>query len=203
VGDSNIYINGERVPCDHGPLCKAEYERIQKTPQPAKIQFDHVHKDVFLDGEYDPFYFNKGKQGHEAWNWNRGLSANCALYTPGAHLKNPDGCNDRFQLAMTRSIGDYFAHPCGVTTEPVVNLKKYDKIPTVYIASDGAFDMIDEKDMWVGKKGTFGVNLLVEKGEEIQTVVEKHVRDLREVAIEFFGKDVDDISVAVFMPFES
>lgn len=202
VGDSNIYINDKRVVCDHSPLSKEENARIQKLPEKVKLQFDHVHKDVFLpSGEYDPFYFNQGKKGHEAWNWKRGITPNCALYTPGAHAKNPDGCPDRFQLAMTRSLGDYFAHPYGVTTEPCVTLKKYTKLPIVYIATDGAFDTINEKDLWIGKNGAFGVDLsnLLKYGS-LQTVVEQHVRDLRVLGTEFFGKDVDDISVAVFMP---
>lgn len=207
VGDSDIYINGERVACDHSPLNPEEWRRIQSVPSALRAHcvFDARGRlDVFLpDGTFNPAHYNASWKN--PWNWNSGIRPNCAKYTPGAYLRT-FGLPQTMQLACTRSIGDYYGHVSGLTCEPAVFVKDTVGCPHITIGSDGAFDTIDDKDTWVFQEGnayTVHINMFHGRAEDasMMDVVEIRVNTLYRLYAEKFGaKHVDDVSLACLHP---
>ena len=210
VGDSDIFVNGACIECDHSPLSRAEYIRLQSFPEKnrLKLTFNCPRSPlVFLEsGEYDPFYYNV-KTPASPWRWNSGITPANAKYNPGSYAKSPDGAWDMINIGMTRSIGDYYGHPYGLTHVPQVTELDHPICPAIFIASDGAWDTIDDQNQWVGEKVTLGGVDLSAKFSKAQkeqgtllSVVEKMVHDLHTLSKEKFGRNVDDITVAVLLP---
>lgn len=209
VGDSDIFVNGECIECDHSPLSKTEWTRLQSYPEASRLQmtFNSARSSlVFLpNGEYNPAHYN-AKWGATPWRWDSGISPANAKYQPGTYAKSPAGTRDITIIGMTRSIGDFYAHPQGMTTEPHVTVADHPTCPSVFIASDGAFDSMNTGNQWVSaKKPLGGVDLSAkyavaqQSGKTIDFVVETLVHDLNGLAKELFGQS-DDISVAVLLP---
>lgn len=200
VGDSDIYINGERVECDHSPLNPEEWRRIQTILPPFRPRcvFDaNSTLDVFLpDGTYNPKHYDA-----TGWKWNSGIRPNCAKYTPGTYLRT-FGLIQNMQLACTRSIGDYYGHITGLTCEPMVFIKDTVECPHITVGSDGAFDTIDSKDKWVFQAGdTYHVHIDLGEKEAMMDAVAARVNLLYTLYAEKFGaKHVDDVSVACLHP---
>ena len=204
VGDSDIYINGEQVACDHSPLNPEEWQRIQSIPLPLRprcVYDAHATLDVFLpDGTFNPKHYDTKTN---AWKWDSGIRPNCAKYTPGAYLRT-FGLAQTMQLACTRAIGDYYGHITGLTCEPVVFVKDTMECPHITIGSDGAFDTIDSKDKWVFQAGgIYNVHIDLNDLNEktIMDAVEARVNILYKLYTEKFGaKYVDDVSLACLHP---
>jgi serine/threonine protein phosphatase PrpC len=111
------------------------------------------------------------------------------------------------KLAVTRAIGDFYAHPYGLTTEPQVYVTDTATCPSVFVASDGAWDTINSNDLWVDSTGVVLGSVDLSKlvlEKSIQEVVKERVEELYSLYIDLFqmGHElhVDDISVAVLMP---
>jgi len=210
VGDSDVYVNGECVSKDDSPLSAAHYQRIQSTIpenerllQVYNISTNSFHKytnpRVFLkDGTKDPVY--------EKNPWAYGLHPCSADYTPATFFVSQPHQRDETCIAMGSSIGDFYAHSQGLTNRCEVQLINTPKMPFIMVASDGAWDSLNKEKKWcTPRKGDCGgVLRLQEKcmsSVEVQGEVEKHVRLVREIGCELFGKGgVDDISVAVLLP---
>ena len=209
VGDSDIFVNGKCVECDHSPLSKDEWVRLQSYPEASRLQLTFNASRtplVFLpNGEYNPAYYN-AKWGATPWRWDSGITPTNAKYQPGVYAKSPYGARDTTMIGMTRSIGDFYAHAQGMTTEPHVTVSDHSTCPSVFIASDGAFDTMNTDNIWVSKKQSLGgVDLSTryaatqQSGGTLVTVVETLVHELNGLAKELFGQS-DDISVAVLLP---
>jgi len=190
VSDSDIFINGKMVECDHSPLSKTEYMRLKSVPIEKRLKLVYQNRNrslVFKDDDYDPEYYNNG------WNWDK-LSPSNMKYTPGAYAQNVSEDQDETSIATVRSIGDYYAHVYGLTTIPYVEIFEFDVCPTVVIGSDGAWDTINTENKWVGKN--FSLDVKDIKATEIETIV----KNLNSLYSEFFGRGVaDDISIAVLI----
>jgi serine/threonine protein phosphatase PrpC len=149
VGDSEAYLirtNGEHVllSAEHKPTSHAEWLRVQSLPQPRKMRFVYDtnlrDKAVFLeDGTRDPKYVSDP--------WSNGLHPSNVRYEPGSYCvyRSPWGEPDVSTiLAMTRSLGDFYAHCVGVTHTPsvgVTDLTDDDVDAIVCVASDGVWDV--------------------------------------------------------------
>ena len=205
VGDSDIYINGVRVNCDHTPLNVEEYRRIQKLPEEIRgsLLFDTkgLNDHIFMeDGNYNPKFYNP-MWPRAPWRWSKELTPNCAKYTPGTYLVSSNLYPTK--LACTRSIGDFYAHVHGVTHEPYVgDAIDTETCPHITVASDGAFDTIDANDQWVFlNKRVFPVHISIDEQNSVMDVVTERVDILYELYVEKFGaKHVDDISMCVLHP---
>jgi serine/threonine protein phosphatase PrpC len=205
VGDSDIYVNGKCIECDHSALNPSEFERLKSFPESERHQlvFNKAgYPEVYLaNGEYDPTFYDKNGQSKPyMWKWNTGLIPSCAKYIPGVYTKSPPTALYSTTLGMTRAIGDFFANAGGVITTPQVTVIDTPVVPEVCIGSDGAWDTIDNSDRWVGTSCNFGVSIKDEFDGALEESVTKRVDRLRHLAIEKFGKIIDDISLAVLLP---
>lgn len=204
VGDSDIYVDGKCIECDHSPLNPSEFQRLKSYPESERhlLVFNKPgYPEVFLpNGEYDPKFYNKnGPSKPHMWKWNTGIIPSCAKYTPGVYTHSPATATYSTNLGMTRAIGDFYASAGGVITTPHVTVMDKAILPEVCIGSDGAWDTIDNSERWVGKGIDMGVSLL--KEGTLETMLKVRVDMLHTLAIEKFGKNVvDDISLAVLLP---
>lgn len=149
VGDSEAYLirtSGEHVllSAEHKPTSQAEWLRVQGLPLVRKMHFVYDTKSrdkaVFLaDGTRDPKYVSDP--------WTNGLHPSNVRYEPGAYCvyRSPWGEPDVSTiLAMTRSLGDFYAHCVGVTHVPSVSVTELaddDAEAIVCVASDGVWDV--------------------------------------------------------------
>jgi serine/threonine protein phosphatase PrpC len=205
VGDSDIYVNGHQVECDHSPLNPSEFQRLQSFPESERhrLVFNKPdYPEVFLPtGEYDPAFYDKNaKSKPYLWKWTTGLVPSCAKYTPGVYTRSPPTAEYNTCMGMTRAIGDFYANAGGVITTPQVSIMDTAVLPEVCIGSDGAWDTIDNSERWIGKGINMGVNDFIHIIDDLETVLMVRVDALRALAIEKFGKNVDDISLAVLRP---
>jgi hypothetical protein len=205
VGDSDIYVNGKCVECDHSALNPSEFERLKSFPESERHQlvFNKAgYPLVYLpNGEYNPEFYNKnGPSKPHMWKWDTGIIPSCAKYTPGVYTRSPATAVYLTALGMTRAIGDFYANAGGVVTTPLVSIMDTPAIPQVCIGSDGAWDTIDNSERWVGKGINMDVRISVKKGT-LEDVLKERIDMLHTLAIEKFGKKtVDDISLAVLLP---
>ena len=133
---------------DHGPDRQEEFLRIKSLPEdeyPAKLLFvydkESVYRKyecprVFLDsGEKDPIYTKDP--------WSLGLRPTNVRYEPAVYAVTPPGItNDITCIAMTRSLGDFYAQQFGLSSQPSISVHKFpsDNEFVVSIASDGVWD---------------------------------------------------------------
>lgn len=153
VGDSAgllVDSKGEYVfvTVDHGPENPDEYKRVQSLDSkehPTKLLFVYDKTlvcrkydcpKVFLEtGERDPIFVQKP--------WAMGLHPTNVRYEPAVYAVTPKSVKkDTTCIAMTRALGDFYAHQFGLTYEPsiVVNHVPAGEEFTVFVASDGIWD---------------------------------------------------------------
>jgi len=66
----------------------------------------------------------------------------------GAYLMvDSYGITTTLRYAMTRAIGDYAAHLCGMTTEPYVHVEYVTDHPILFLATDGILDCYEYHDL--------------------------------------------------------
>ena len=204
VGDSDIAVNGNVIDCDHSPLNPSEFMRVQSLDPNRRFNVfydtpSHFKYEVFNpDGTFNPEFCNESLNGHQRWNWNKGLRPCCAKYIPGTYAKSPASFPHETSISMTRSIGDYYAHAVGLTCEPYVQVMDLQEIPTVVIASDGVWDTCDSQNKWKdAQKEHFSLEVKVESEQTLKQAVQTHCENLHKYSKSLFGKQVDDISIAV------
>jgi serine/threonine protein phosphatase PrpC len=146
VGDSEAYlvaVDGKHMlplTANHKPNNPAEYRRISAQRSPLRFVYDKqgVDPDIFkANGEKDERYVRDP--------WGNGLKPSNVRYDPGTYVSFNDPAHGDFvRLAMTRSLGDFYAHPFGVTAEPSINVVELaDDVQdaAVCVASDGVWDV--------------------------------------------------------------
>ena len=202
VGDSDILINGKILDCDHTPLNPSEFQRIQALPQRMKFVYDinrFNRPDIFLaDGTFDPTYCNLQEENNKKrWKWNHGIRPCCAKYSPSIYAISDPEYPFLTCISMTRSIGDFYAHIIGMSTEPDVRVHDTDSIPMVMIASDGVWDSCDENNQWFSPTR----QMVCSMESFSNRSAEEYGMLIRGVATELFGiKGLDDISLAILNP---
>lgn len=119
-------------------------QRLDKRQYPKKLLFiydkpNHLKKyecpRVFLDnGAKDPKFVENP--------WGNGLRPTNVRYDPAVYAVTPRDAEDVTCIAMTRSMGDFYAHQYGLTHVPDVSVRglKPDCDYTVAIGSDGVWD---------------------------------------------------------------
>lgn len=134
---------------DHGPDSQSEYMRIKNLPAdeyPMKLLFIYDKAAVYRkyecplvfrpDGTKDPVYVKNP--------WGNNLRPTNVRYEPGVYAVTPEGVHqDITCIAMTRSLGDLYAHQFGLTWRPDIQIDKLDKGGKDYIiapGSDGIWD---------------------------------------------------------------
>lgn len=133
---------------DHGPDSASEYMRISKLDSqefPQKLLFIYDKAAVYRkyecplvfreDGTKDPEYVKNP--------WGNNLRPTNVRYEPGVYAVTPEGVHqDITCIAMTRSLGDLYAHQFGLTWRPDVSINELrkDKGYLIAAASDGIWD---------------------------------------------------------------
>jgi len=136
----------------HGPDNHKEWERIHLLPNdeyPLKLLFVYdtgaAKKEkcdcprVFQEhgpnaGFKDPDYVK------DPWDYD--LRPTNARYDPAVYAVSPRGAEDVTCIAMTRTLGDFYAHQLGLTWEPTVYITNLDPEVEyiVSVGSDGIWD---------------------------------------------------------------
>jgi len=145
VGDSEAFLvaaDGKHMlplTANHKPTNPAEFRRVTAQRSPLRFVYDkHGDPEIFqANGEKDERYVRDP--------WGNGLKPCNVRYEPGAYVSFNDAARGDFvRLAMTRSLGDFYAHPLGVTAEPSINVVELaDDVQdaSVCVASDGVWDV--------------------------------------------------------------
>jgi serine/threonine protein phosphatase PrpC len=208
VGDSDIYINGRVVACNHSPTNPEEYMRVKELPKGHRFSY-HLHGRTYVDifnaeGKYDPRYYN-AMDPHTPWNWSRGISPCTTMYDPSVYLTSRPDYPYHVSISVTRAIGNYYATEGGIITDPHVTIQDIPTCPIICIGSDGLWDTLDKNQRWMSPKwalvGHSNLFNLVEHELTLQECVEQRVYRLHDLYKELFGfTKADDISMAVLMP---
>jgi serine/threonine protein phosphatase PrpC len=146
VGDSEAYLvagDGKHMlplTANHKPTNPAEFRRVTALRSPLRFVYDKqgVDPEIFqANGEKDERYVRDP--------WGNGLKPCNVRYEPGSYVSFTDAARGDFvRLAMTRSLGDFYAHPLGVSAEPSINVVELaDDVQdaAVCVASDGVWDV--------------------------------------------------------------
>jgi hypothetical protein len=226
VGDSNVFVNGECMSEDDSATSQKHYDRIKATiPENKRLLqvFDqecnkyqkYMCPKIFLeDGTRDPYYIDKW------WNKVKGLRAANAKLDPSTYFVSQQN-NLQTCIAMGSSIGDYYAHPQGITNRAIVKIIDTPTTPHIYLATDGATDLLNKENVWKspsqGSIGGVDMKPFMEKyglvspspsdvdiesrQEKVQMMLQEHVEKVHCMAGELFGMThIDDISEVVLIP---
>jgi serine/threonine protein phosphatase PrpC len=204
VGDSEAYLikkDGlyvELTNVDHSPKSLSEWLRLKELerlrhetkdtrPVATCVYNTSQHdKQVFIiDGAtqtwiMDPKYVSDP--------WSNGLHPANVRYETGAYLyyDSIGGLDVTTLLAMTRSLGDFYAHVVGAICEPSVSEVEVKDGDTIIVASDGLWDVWAYADF--AKFVSNPVKLV--QAEQIMKETQKRARAA-------FGSQHDDVTVVV------
>lgn len=154
----DVQKNFLHLSVDHGPDSAKEWERINKLPDddyPHKLLFIYDKSatyrkyecpKVFLEygpnaGSKDPKYVKNP--------WGNDLRPTNVRYDPAVYAVSPQGVEEDVTcIAMTRALGDFYAHQFGLSWKPDVYIRKLDpkKEYIVVAGSDGIWDCWKHED---------------------------------------------------------
>jgi serine/threonine protein phosphatase PrpC len=208
VGDSTALLlpppfrgKYEFLTVDHGPESQEEYMRVRnlkKEEYPEKLLFVYDKTNVFRKYEC-PSVFNEDgtkDQTFVANPWGNGLHPTNVRYEPAVYAVTPRTiAKDSTCIAMTRALGDFYAHQFGLTNVPSLLVKK---LPagldfTLLVASDGIWDC------WKYEDFMQFVNDQFNKGKNITDVGTTVLNESIQRAITNFGsKHYDDACIVIW-----
>lgn len=190
---------------DHSPNSLKEWERIDKLPKdeyPDKLVFvyDKTNMDlkfkcphVFL--EYGPMRGTKDQE-YVRNPWGHDLRPCNARYDPAVYAVSPSGVKeDRTCIAMTRALGDFYAHQFGLSWEPNIFVTALDPKCEylVSVCSDGIWDCWKYENF-----SEFVTSTYQKSSQNIFQATTDILRITVEKARELFGKhSFDDASLAL------
>lgn len=174
VGDSTAFLVPTRgtwdfLSVDHGPENQDEWARINTSAAeahlyPTKLLFVYDKTNVFRKYECPCVFLPDGSkdQQYVANPWGYGLHPTNVRYEPAVYAVTPRNISkDSTCIAMTRSLGDFYAHQFGLTYVPSISVKRIscadsgsddttqehtnsyatqEQAYTIFVASDGVWD---------------------------------------------------------------
>lgn len=208
VGDSTALLlpskssKCEFLTVDHGPESPEEYARIAALDTkhyPCKLLLVYDKTNVFRkyecpcvfasNGEKDPLFVNNP--------WGNGLHPTNVRYEPAVYAVTPKSVSkDSTCIAMTRALGDFYAHQFGLTHIPSITVRNIDHNEEQYsiiLASDGIWDCWKYEEFC-----SFVNDCLQRKKRNIQEVGEDVLDESISRAITNFGSKHYDDACAVF-----
>jgi len=127
--------------------------------------------------------------------WGNGLHPTNVRYEPAVYAVTPRSINkDSTCIAMTRALGDFYAHQFGLSCDPSIGIKRYTPNVeySIIIGSDGVWDC------WKYEDFAEYVNSCFQKDRSISEVVELTLNESIHRAITNFGvKNFDDASLVI------
>eukprot|EP00808_Paulinella_micropora_P000066 g11287.t1 len=150
VGDSTgllVSSNGkfEFLTVDHGPENPDEYKRVQSLKCEIKLMFVYDKTNVFRKYECPLVFLETGERDPKyiANPWGNGLHPTNVRYEPAVYAVTPRSVSkDSCCIAMTRALGDFYAHQFGLTNKPDISIRSLDPELDyqIHLASDGIWD---------------------------------------------------------------
>eukprot|EP00457_Paulinella_chromatophora_P010154 gb/GEZN01010245.1/.p1 GENE.gb/GEZN01010245.1/~~gb/GEZN01010245.1/.p1 ORF type:complete len:397 (-),score=42.12 gb/GEZN01010245.1/:42-1232(-) len=202
VGDSTGLLIGsdgkfDFLTVDHGPENPDEYKRVQAAEGAIKLMFVYDKTNVFRKYECPLVFLESGERDPKyiANPWGNGLHPTNVRYEPAVYAVTPRSVSkDSCCIAMTRALGDFYAHQFGLTNKPDVSIKTLDPNLDyqIHLASDGIWDC------WkYDAYRKYAADLEAEKttGEILDTILNESIQR----AVTNFGhKHFDDASLVLF-----
>jgi serine/threonine protein phosphatase PrpC len=181
VGDSTAFLVPTRgtwdfLSVDHGPENQDEWQRVNRASSDpsspcydTKLLFVYDKTNVFRKYECPCVFQPDGTkdQQYVANPWGYGLHPTNVRYEPAVYAVTPRSVSkDSTCIAMTRALGDFYAHQFGLTHEPSISVKRIscadsgsedttqthsnsyatsEQAYTIFVASDGVWDWSEQK----------------------------------------------------------
>jgi serine/threonine protein phosphatase PrpC len=204
VGDSTAILIPERgsfsfLTVDHGPENADEFIRVKNLPSdthPEKLLYVYDKTNVFRKYECPRVFLDDGSKDPRFVSnpWGNGLHPTNVRYEPAVYAVTPRQVSrDTTCIAMTRALGDFYAHQFGLTFQPSITVVKppSDMRFVVCVASDGIWDCWKYEDLheFINNK----ISSL-----DIEATVEQTLNESILRAITNFGtKHYDDASLVL------
>lgn len=130
---------------DHGPESDVEYKRVQALDCKIKLLFVYDKTNVFRKYECPLVFREDGTKDQKFIQnpWANGLHPTNVRYEPAVYAVTPQSITkDSTCIAMTRALGDFYAHQFGLTAVPSINVHELDAKGDYCIlaGSDGIWD---------------------------------------------------------------
>jgi len=151
--DSKHNVVYEFLSTDHGPENADEFMRVKKLNLPIKLLFVYDKTSVMRKYECPAVFCEDGRREESlvANPWGHGLHPTNVRYEPAVYAVTPRNVSkDSTCIAMTRALGDFYAHQFGLTAIPDINVRTISlsndgdgEQPTgftIIVASDGIWD---------------------------------------------------------------
>lgn len=157
-GDSEAFIinldspnNPNEITTSHSADNAEEYKRIrdldpEKYPKKLLLVYDQIH---VYDKYKSPQVFNLdgskvSKYVDNPWKSEFKLQPSTVRYDPATYAVSPENYDQRDKtcISFTRTIGDFYAHPLGLTYIPTIKISEITdpNKEFVVIGSDGIWD---------------------------------------------------------------
>lgn len=187
VGDSTAFLVPTRgtwdfLSVDHGPENQEEWERVNTSVEEShlyqtKLLFVYDKTNVYRKYECPNVFLGDGTkdQQYVANPWGYGLHPTNVRYEPAVYAVTPRTVSkDSTCIAMTRALGDFYAHQFGLTHVPSVSVKRIscadsvstdttqahtnsyatqEQAYTIFVASDGVWDCFTEDHQLMTEEG--------------------------------------------------
>jgi len=161
-----------------------------------KLLFVYDKTSVFRKYECPPVFLDNGKKDPKfiANPWGNGLHPTNVRYEPAVYAVTPRTVTkDSTCIAMTRALGDFYAHQFGLTSRPDITVKylKPELNYNVMIGSDGVWDCWKYTDFM-----DFIMSLVTTKQKSLAEATEMVLNESVQRAITNFGaKHYDDAAL--------
>jgi len=209
VGDSNALLISCKKECrrktkrfqhlsaHHGPDNVSEFNRIQSLDIKEKLGFIYDCSGV-CRAKCPSVFLKNGQKNPDCLKgqWKKGLKPSNVRLEPGMYCISPPNVDkDVTCIAMTRSIGDFYAHQYGLSHEPSISFTdlKKDEEYFISVGSDGIWDCWKWDEF-----STFLVKSKLRNIGKIDKVVKEVVLNSVHRAGIYFGKNtIDDASLTL------
>jgi len=215
VGDSTCLITPRAggsyqfLTVDHGPESKEEYMRVKQldtAAYPHKLLYVYDKTSVFRKYECPLVFLDDGNKDPTFVTnpWGNGLHPTNVRYEPAVYAVTPRVITkDSTCIAMTRALGDFYAHQFGLTCEPSIGVKHFSASTlaenggsgwTIFVASDGVWDC------WKFEEFTLATNkLLTARAGRLDEVgVSVLEESVAKATANFGARNIDDAALILF-----
>jgi len=201
----DVQKNFLHLSVDHGPDSAKEWGRINKLDDkeyPHKLLFIYDKSTIYRKYECPKVFIEYGpnagsKDPKYVKNpWGNDLRPTNVRYDPAVYAVSPQGVDEDVTcIAMTRALGDFYAHQFGLSWEPDVYVRKLDpkKSYLVVAGSDGIWDCWKHEDF-----SDFATSTVKTYPNDLLRATKHVVTATVERAKALFGKrSFDDASLAL------
>jgi serine/threonine protein phosphatase PrpC len=204
VGDSTGLLVSPGDPVafttvDHGPESESEYARVQDMNLQKSLLFVYDKTNVFRKYECPAIFKPNGVKDEKFVTnpWGNGLHPTNVRYEPAVYAVTPRTVSkDSTCIAMTRALGDFYAHPFGLTSVPDIQVQQLsaEKDYVVIVGSDGIWDCWKYEDY-----SNYTLLGLYNKNQSILEFGEEALNEsIRRAYTNFGPKHYDDAALVMF-----